>query len=169
MPYCNTSLRAFFIRKCRGLAILIVLALFTTVLMVAPSPAAESSQEGSSSFLSPVNDYFAQWFDRVDATLAEQPRWAPPVATTSPRLQEVLRYDLMWQSLKGGHELANYTYWANGIHNGQNQLFITPGLVVGKFPLWGRLACMFGVGFQVAVTDNPLYHRNFIFTSRIPF
>jgi hypothetical protein len=263
---------------------------------------------GESASSCPVTDYFANWFKRVDATLAEQPHWAPPVATTSPRLQEVLRYDIMWQNLKGGHDLvnygsgkgiefipaeriqfivgippwetqnttprksgwgdemflmkfrfaaaneeqgnyivtgfmgvtvpnggstytshhfvysptlsggkgwgdfnvqasagaalpdnlglrkgagtsllgnvilqyrvakviwpeveANYTYWPNGIHEGLNQLFITPGLVLGKFPLWGRLACMVGVGCQVAVTDNPLYHNNFILTARLPF
>jgi hypothetical protein len=278
------------------------------LLAFAPVLAADSAQDGGSSFLSPVGDYFAHWFDRVDATLAEQPHWAPPVATTTPRLHELLRYDIMWQSLKGGHDLvnygggkglefipaehiqlyvgippyementnprkngwgdemflmkyrfaaaneeqgnyivtgfmsvtvpngsadytshhfvysptlaggkgwgdfdvqataglnlpdnfgvrtgagvsvpgnlilqyrvgkyfwpeveANYTYWANGIHEGQNQLFVTPGLVLGRFPLWGRLACMVGAGCQIAVTDNPLYHRNFILTSRIPF
>lgn len=261
-----------------------------------------------SGFFASITDYFSHWFDRVDATLAEQPHWAPPVATTSPRLQEVLRYDIMWQSLKGGHELwnygsgkgiefipaeriqfivgippyetentsppkngwgdqsflmkyrfaaanedegnyiltgfmgltvpngssdyttkhyvysptlaggkgrgdfsiqgtvgtsipdnggvskgagtpflancilqyriakvlwpeveANYTYWPNGVHQDLNQLFIKPGLVVGKFPIYGRVNCMFGIGCQVAVTDNPLYHRNVIFTTRFPF
>jgi hypothetical protein len=256
----------------------------------------------------PVTDYFANWFKRVDATLAEQPHWAPPVATTTPRLQELFRYDVMWQNLKGGHELVNYgsgkgiefipaeriqfiiglppwetqnttprkngwgdemflmkyrfaaaneeqgnyivtgfmavtvpngsstytshhfvysptlaggkgwgdfdvqasvgaalpdnlgvrsgagtsllgnvilqyrvakviwpeveannTYWPNGVHEGLNQLFITPGLVLGRFPIWGRLACMVGAGCQVAVTDNPLYHRNIILSARLPF
>lgn len=264
--------------------------------------------DDSSGFLGGIGDYFSHWFDRVDATMAEQPHWAPPVATTSPRLQEVLRYDIMVQNLKGGHQLinygstkglefipaeriqfivgippyetentspskngwgdqmflmkyrfaaanedegnyivtgfmgltvpngssdystkhfvysptlaggkgwgdfniqgtvgvsvadnggvkkgmgtpllancilqyniarvfwpeveANYTYWPNGVHQDLNQLFITPGLVLGKFPLFKRVNCMFGVGCQVAVTDNPTYHRNVIFTARFPF
>lgn len=283
------------------------LPLISLLLLAAPASHAESANGGSGVFAG-INDYFAHWFDRVDATLAEQPHWAPPVTTTSPRLQEVLRYDLMWENLKGGHELvnygsakglefipsehlqfiigippyetqdthprkngwgdemflmkyrfaaaneengdyiltgfmgvsvpnggnaysakhfvysptlaggkgwgdfdvqgtigasipdnlgvrtgsgtpllascilqyritkviwpeveANYTYWPNGAHESLNQLFITPGLVVGRFPVYGRLACMFGVGCQVAVTENPLYHRNIIFTARLPF
>ena len=57
---------------------------------------------------SPVMDYFANWFDRVAKTQAEQPHWAPPVATTSPYLQEVLRYDIMRESLKSGRTLTIY-------------------------------------------------------------
>jgi hypothetical protein len=64
---------------------------------------------------------------------------------------------------------ANYSYWPNGKNDGLNQLFITPGLVVGKFPVRGRLAVMFGFGVQFAVTDNPLYQRNYVFTARLPF
>jgi hypothetical protein len=64
---------------------------------------------------------------------------------------------------------ANYTWWPNGTHEGLNQLFITPGLVLGRFPVWGRLGLMVGAGCQVAVTDNPLYHRNIIVTGRLPF
>lgn len=287
----------------------ISIAILKTIIVSSLLLSAESTRaDDSPGFFTGVGDYFSHWFDRVDATLAEQPHWAPPVATTSPRLQQVLRYDIMWQNLKGGHELvnygsgkgiefipaeriqfivglppyesentspakngwgdqsflmkyrfaaanedegnyiltgfmgvtvpngsadystkhfvysptlaggkgwgdfdvqgtigtsipdnggvskgagtpllancilqyqvakllwpeveANYTYWPNGTHEGLNQLFITPGLVVGKFPLYGRLQCMFGAGCQVAVTDQPLYHRNVIFTARFPF
>jgi hypothetical protein len=64
---------------------------------------------------------------------------------------------------------VNYTYWPNGPHEGLNQAFITPGLVVGRFHLWKRIGLSLGVGYQIAVTDHPLYHHNFIFTGRIPF
>jgi hypothetical protein len=259
-------------------------------------------------FFTDVGDYFANWFDRVDATSAKQPHWASPLVTTSGRLLQQVRYDIMWQSLKGGHELvnygggkglefipaerlefcvgippweskdtspqqngwgdqmffmkyriaaaneqegnyilsglmgvsvpngskefstgrfvysptlaggkgwgdfniqgtigtsipdnggaskgagtpllvncalqynvakvfwpqveANYTYWPNGTHEHLNQLFITPGVVIGKFPIYNRLSCMLAVGCQVAVTENPLYHRSIIFSSRFPF
>ncbi len=280
-----------------------IVAATLTILLITPGHA-----ENSSGVFAGINDYFANWFERADATMAEQPHWAPSIATTTPRLQELLRYDIMWQSPKGGHELvnygsakglefipaeniqfivgippyetentsprkegwgdemflmkyrfaaaneengnyiltgfmgvtvpnggaafstkhfvyaptlaggkgwgdfnvqgsigvtfpdnfgvrtglgtpflancvlqyrvakvfwpeveANYTYWPNGTHEGLNQLYITPGVVVGRFPLYGRLACMLGVGCQIAVTDNPLYHRNVIFTARFPF
>jgi hypothetical protein len=42
--------------------------------------------------------YFAQWFDRVDKTQAEQPHWLTPLATTTPRLEEEFRYDQLWQT-----------------------------------------------------------------------
>jgi len=64
---------------------------------------------------------------------------------------------------------ANYTYWPNGEHDGLNQLFITPGLVVGRFPIWRRLAVTVGLGCQFAVTDGAEYHRNYVLSARVRF
>jgi hypothetical protein len=64
---------------------------------------------------------------------------------------------------------ANYTYWPNGDRIGKNQLFITPGLVVGRIPLWERLGLTVGGGFQVAVTRGPVYHNSAVFSVRLPF
>jgi hypothetical protein len=64
---------------------------------------------------------------------------------------------------------ANYTWWPNGTHEGLNQLFITPGLVLGKFPIWNRVAGIVGAGCQVAVTQNALVHRNIILSMRVTF
>ena len=288
--------------SCLGL-VLLVIGLLITAASAAPDSGAAEPADSGSGFV----DYFANWFVRVDKIRAEQPKWAPPLATTSPALQEVLRYDVSQQSLPGGHTLtsfgsgkglefipaqnvqfivgipawqtldtspckegwadqtflmkyrilsanaengnyvltaffglsvpngsanytthhfvytptiafgkgwgdfdvqstlgvsvpddsgtktlgsplalnvtaqyrlakyfwpeveANYTYWPNGTHESLNQLFITPGLVLGKFPIWSRVAVMFGAGCQVAVTDHPLYHRNLIVTGRISF
>ena len=63
---------------------------------------------------------------------------------------------------------ANYTYWPHGTHEGLNQLFITPGMVLGKFSIWERVGLMLGARCQVAVSDKPIYHRNIIVTGRIP-
>lgn len=270
--------------------------------------AAEAVERAAGATGSPVIDYFADWFTRADKSRAEQPHWAPPVATTYPALQEVFRYDVSRQSLANGHKLTsfgsgkglefipaenvqfivalpawqtqnttprkegwadetflmkyrlwsgneengnyvvtaflglsvpngsdnytthhfvftptaavgkgwgdfdiqstfgvsvpdneagrrtlgtplalnataqyrfakvlwpevevNYTYWPNGTHEGLNQAFITPGLVLGKFPLWGRVGVTIGAGCQFALTDHPLYRRNIILTGRIPF
>jgi len=64
---------------------------------------------------------------------------------------------------------ANYTWWPNGTHEGLNQLFITPGLVLGRFKLWNRVAAGVGAGCQVAVSDHPLVHRNLILSARLMF
>jgi hypothetical protein len=67
----------------------------------------------------------------------------------------------------------NGTFWPNGKHEGINdqsdQVFITPGLVIGRIPLTGRLALTIGAGYQIVVTDHPLYHNNFIISARLPF
>jgi hypothetical protein len=64
---------------------------------------------------------------------------------------------------------ANYTSWPNGKNEGLNQLFIMPGLALGKFPIWRRLGVTVAAGYQIAVTDRPLYHHNFIVSARLPF
>jgi hypothetical protein len=57
---------------------------------------------------SPLQDYFDHWFDRVDATQAEQPHWMTPVATTTPRLEEEFRYDQFFEKLGNGGTLDNF-------------------------------------------------------------
>jgi len=52
--------------------------------------------------------YFTDWFDRVDKTQAEQPRWITPVATTTPRLGEEFRYDIFWQTNNASITSENY-------------------------------------------------------------
>jgi len=52
--------------------------------------------------------YFADWFDRVDKTQAEQPHWITPLATTTPRLEEEFRYDIFWQTNNKGVTTENY-------------------------------------------------------------
>jgi hypothetical protein len=64
---------------------------------------------------------------------------------------------------------ANYTYWPDGVNEGREQLFISPGLILGRFPIWRRLRLVVGVGYQVAVTARPLVHNNFDVTVRLPF
>lgn len=52
--------------------------------------------------------YFADWFNRVDKTQSEQPHWATPVATTTPRLEEELRYDQDWLQHADGYTWDEY-------------------------------------------------------------
>jgi hypothetical protein len=56
----------------------------------------------------PIASYFDDWFDRVDRTQAEQPRWMTPVATTTPRLEEEFRYDQDFEKLGNGGTLDNF-------------------------------------------------------------
>jgi hypothetical protein len=72
--------------------------------------------------------------------------------------------DVIWPQVE-----ANYTYWPDGSNEGRNQLFLTPGIIFGRFPIWKRLRLVAGLGYQVAVTRHPLFHNNLIFTMRFPF
>ncbi len=92
---------------------------------------------------------------------------APTGPGTQLALNTTLQYKLgkvVWPEVE-----ANYTYYPNGEHEGLEQLFITPGLIFGRFPLWQRLGMSVGLGYQVAVTSKPLYNNNFLLTVRFPF
>jgi hypothetical protein len=64
---------------------------------------------------------------------------------------------------------VNYTWWPNGEREGQTQVFLTPGIVVGRIPIHERVGLTVGFGYQVAVTDRPTYNHSAILTGRIPF
>ncbi|HUA33181.1 MAG TPA: hypothetical protein VMA09_06215 [Candidatus Binataceae bacterium] len=59
--------------------------------------------------------------------------------------------------------------WPNGQHGGKDQVFLTPGIVVGTIPLYQRIGVALGVGYQVAVTSAPTYNHALILSGRIPF
>ena len=62
-----------------------------------------------SPLVSPAQDgYFADWFARVDKTKDEQPHWVTPIATTTPRLEEEVRYDQLWQENAKGVTTDNF-------------------------------------------------------------
>ena len=69
---------------------------------------------------------------------------------------------------------VNYEYWPNGQHGGLNQVLLTPGLILGRFKIGQDTATrpvnlIFGAGYQVAVTSNPVIKNNFVATLRITF
>jgi hypothetical protein len=64
---------------------------------------------------------------------------------------------------------TNSTFWPNGVREGKKQIFLTPGLVIGKIHLRGRVGLTVGAGFQTAVTKAPVYNHALILTLRTPF
>lgn len=120
----------------------------TLLLMVGIMPChANDPDVGSQvapSSTSAVDNYFSDWFARVSKTQAEQPHWITPVATVTPRLEQELRYDQMWESLPNGKTLTSY--------GGGKGLELT-----------------LAAGYQIAATTNPLYQHNFILSARLPF
>ena len=63
----------------------------------------------------------------------------------------------------------NSTLYEGGSHDGKKQTFITPGLVIGRFPIHKRVAFVAGAGFQIAATHYNSYNHAFIGTLRMPF
>jgi hypothetical protein len=63
----------------------------------------------------------------------------------------------------------NSTFWVDGPLTGKQQVFVTPGVVVGPFPLNGKLHFGLGCGMQIAVTQFHQYNHRWIFSLRFPF
>jgi len=73
-------------------------ALFFAALVLCLSSTRSSAQDG----------FFADWFNMVSETQAEQPHWITPLATTTPRLEQEYRYDIQWQTHNSGITTDNY-------------------------------------------------------------
>ncbi|MGH7934415.1 MAG: hypothetical protein ACREQN_14815 [Candidatus Binataceae bacterium] len=64
---------------------------------------------------------------------------------------------------------VNYTWWPDGERAGKSQVYLTPGVVIGRIPIWRRLGFTLGAGYQVAVTDDPIFNHAAVFSARMPF
>ena len=90
---------------------------------------------------------------------------------------DVFGHPLAWNSTFQWHALkrvwpemeVNATFWRDGALQGKKEVFLTPGLVFGRFPIHNRLEFTFGGGFQVAATQFRRYDHNGILTLRLPF
>jgi hypothetical protein len=63
----------------------------------------------------------------------------------------------------------NSTSWSGGTLDGKKEVFVTPGLVVGSFPLAERLHLGLGAGVQIAVSEFHRYNHRWIVSVRLPF
>jgi hypothetical protein len=64
---------------------------------------------------------------------------------------------------------VNHTWWPNRNRAGLNQVFLTPGLPIGRIPIHERVGLTSGAGYQIAVTHQPTYNHAVIVTIRVPF
>jgi hypothetical protein len=63
----------------------------------------------------------------------------------------------------------NSTFFQDGKNDGRKQNFVTPGLVMGRFRLAGRVGFTVGGGYQIATTQFHATNHNAILTVRFPF
>ena len=64
---------------------------------------------------------------------------------------------------------VNLTHWTDGPSNGKWQAIGTAGLVLGRFPISGRLHMDVGAGYQFAMSTYRTYNHAWITTFRLPF
>lgn len=82
-----------------------------------------------------------------------------------------------WNNTFQGHLLRklwpevelNSTFFQDGKNDGRKQNFVTPGLVLGRFPLLGRVGFTVGAGYQIATTHFHTTNHNAILSVRFPF
>ncbi len=74
----------------------------------------------------------------------------------------------VWRKLWPEIEL-NSAFFQDGKNDGQRQNFVTPGLVIGRLPLWGRAGLTVGAGYQIATTHFHTTNHNAILSLRVPF
>jgi hypothetical protein len=63
----------------------------------------------------------------------------------------------------------NSTFYDGGEHDGKKQVFLTPGLVIGRFKIHNRVGLTIGAGEQIAATHYHQYKDGLILTVRVPF
>ena len=63
----------------------------------------------------------------------------------------------------------NSVFWSGGTLDGRKEVFLTPGIVLGSFPLAERLHVSVGGGIQIAVTTFHQYNHRAILSLRFPF
>lgn len=78
---------------------------------------------------------------------------------------------VLWPELE-----VNWTYFASGQRGGLNQVFLIPGLVIGRFKLAEGVTFTWGVGYQFAVSPEyrpsplmPAYNHAWVLTTRFNF
>ncbi len=71
----------------------------------------------------------------------------------------------------------NNTSWTSGERKGRDQLFVTPGVILGRFPIGGTAKFIVGMGYQIAVAPQPVvldpvtptYNHAYVLTARMAF
>ena len=64
---------------------------------------------------------------------------------------------------------VNFTHYYQGEHNGNTVVYLTPGLVLGRFHVWRHLGFTVGGGYEIAVTSFHPTNHIAIFSVRLPF
>ena len=100
-----TTLKSNWNRRRKGPRCSLWFLVLLSSLAYVQSSRAQSALDAFSDNLDPVpafENYFRDWYKRVDETQALQPHWKPPLFATSPLLTELYKYDHYWEHLSNG-------------------------------------------------------------------
>jgi hypothetical protein len=144
----------------------------TIIAAVALAVATPCRAQSSSSFGSAIEDYFLNWFPRVTQIQNEQPHWVTPLVTVTPRLEEEVRYDQLFESSKNGVATDNF---GNG--KGLELIpFQATEIIVGMPPFLNRNTPKNTDGFgdwpflvKVRLLSSNEEHDNYIVTAFMGF
>jgi hypothetical protein len=64
---------------------------------------------------------------------------------------------------------ANSSFYNGGINGGSKQVYLTPGVVAGRFPIFGRVHLTVGGGIEIAVKRYHSSTHQEVLTFRLPF
>lgn len=75
-------------------------------------------------------------------------------------------FKYLWPEVEFG-----YTHWIDGptTTKNKNQWTVTPGLILGRFPIWNRVRAVVGLGYQTPITSFRTQDHTWILTVRFPF
>jgi hypothetical protein len=72
------------------------------------SPDGQTGGSSAPATASQPDGFIHDWLSMVSETQAAQPHWITPLNTTTPRLEQELRYDIQWQTHNSGVTTDNY-------------------------------------------------------------
>ncbi len=140
-----------------------------TALLTATAPTGTSTNGSTHALFTPTLALGKGWgnFDLQGTAGVTLPSGDVSVIGTPLALNLTAQYrilNVLWPEAE-----INSTIWNNGSNEGKKQVFLSPGIVVGRLHLWRRLNLAFGAGVQIAATHFHTYNHNWQTSVRFPF
>lgn len=140
-----------------------------TAFLSSSFPSASSGNGETNAIITPTLAYGKGWgmFDMQGTIAAAEP--AGHTSTigrtyTWNHTFQLRTFEKIWPELE-----INQSWFSGGPNDGKEQTFITPGVVVGRMPLTGRVGLTVGAGVQIAVSQFHTSDHNIILSMRFPF
>jgi len=142
-----------------------------TAFLGVSAPTGENHNSADHEVTTPTLAFGKGWgnFDIQDTLGVQIPdNGSSPIGSGTPVVSNTaFQYKIgkyLWPELE-----FDYTYWPNGTRAHINQLYVTPGIVLGKIPFGKRLGATVGIGCQIAATQKSQYNHNVVLSVRVPF